>query len=173
MGAAQLGGRAGCGWEEPACHGVVRGGSLQPSPTGLQRPRAFHHFSCLIKPHAVFAGCRRDSTMDTLRVDVDAVGAVPLTAAAAFVCFRLCPGRCGPAAAPQLRPLWPVACCPVLAAAGRSNACAVMHLTHPASASHSLQAKGCIKVLNNGAGIPVEIHQKEGIYVSEGRAALC
>ncbi|KAI7839009.1 hypothetical protein COHA_007248 [Chlorella ohadii] len=28
-------------------------------------------------------------------------------------------------------------------------------------------AKGSIKVLNNGAGIPVEIHQKEGIYVPE------
>lgn len=29
------------------------------------------------------------------------------------------------------------------------------------------QAKGCIKVLNNGAGIPVEVHAKEGIYVPE------
>jgi hypothetical protein len=29
------------------------------------------------------------------------------------------------------------------------------------------QAKGCIKVLNNGAGIPVEVHKTEGIYVPE------
>ena len=30
-----------------------------------------------------------------------------------------------------------------------------------------LQAKGSIKVLNNGAGIPVEVHKTEGIYVPE------
>lgn len=37
----------------------------------------------------------------------------------------------------------------------------------PSAPRPPAQAKGCIKVLNNGAGIPVEVHAKEGIYVPE------
>ena len=30
-----------------------------------------------------------------------------------------------------------------------------------------MQERGSIRVLNNGAGIPVEVHKTEGIYVPE------
>lgn len=40
-------------------------------------------------------------------------------------------------------------------------------LRFPPGCLRAPQAKGCIKVLNNGAGIPVEVHKTEGIYVPE------
>ena len=47
-------------------------------------------------------------------------------------------------------------------------ACAVLRSPPtPLPPIHPLQVKGCIKVLNNGAGIPVEVHKTEGIYVPE------
>ena len=108
----------------------------------------------------------RDASMDTLRVDVDAVswvlgrgghGAVVRACAKPLLhtekCSRLHPGTAFPRCSRVAR---------------HALACSPSDPHAPPSAPpHPLQDKGSIKVMNNGAGIPVEVHKTEGIYVPE------
>lgn len=58
-------------------------------------------------------------------------------------------------------------CCAVLSRRWQPPAIAALECQLPVCPHPLLQAKGTISVLNNGAGIPVEVHKVEKIYVPE------
>ena len=120
----------------------------------------------------------RDASMDTLRVDIDVVGAArrrwrcPGGLGGASDVAITCSsgsgaGRGGLAPCPVHKRVQHTAASPASAHCRRCIAAAAAMGTHPPARPTRPQAKGCIKVLNNGAGIPVEVHKTEGIYVPE------
>ena len=95
----------------------------------------------------------RDATMDTLHVDINEVR----TTGSPPRCSRR---RAAPHCQGLSRPATP----------GQSGAWASRlagRIRAARTAAAALQATGSIKVLNNGAGIPVEIHKTEGVHVPE------
>lgn len=108
----------------------------------------------------------RDPTMDTLRVDVDEVRALhfglscPHTLTHATVCCNQDSLR---AVFCDMGVDWLtlMPCADVVSlCSGRRSACA-------GPTSRMLQTTGAITVWNNGSGVPVEMHKKEGVYVPE------
>ena len=97
----------------------------------------------------------RDATMDTLRVDIDPVGAAGSWLAARMFWVHAGQGvRPGSCTAPQRTAPTPT----------------LLENTPPGSCLP--QVKGSIKVLNNGAGIPVEVHKTEVGAGCWGRPAV-